>query len=394
MLKIVILGYLPTGMDSVKGGVEAVIKNLLNGFTSKEIEIHVFSLEKMRKEQEIIKYSKNITIHHFPFGRIKSIKFEMLRHGRKVLKIFLSEIKPDLIHVQGNGSNLLLLKGLNYSQVVITPHASLKDEIQNIKNIKWKINHFINIWIERKYLAKIKYIIFISKFIQDEILKYYPGLKENYSALIYNPVNVEYFNCRQESLKTNTDLVYLGAINHRKGLSLLFDALSVINQRRNNKIKLHIIGGFTEREYEKIINKKIIELNLSAEIKFYGWLKQEEIIRIFNNSSIFVLPSKHENLPVSLIEAMSSSIAIVASNVGGVSEIIEDGYNGFLFGKNDLTSLISILNKTIGDRELRIRLSRNGRDFAVHNFHPVEIAQKTINYYQNIINNKSKNKIG
>jgi len=386
MLKVVILGYLPNDIDSVKGGVEAVIMNLLHGFTSKEIEIHVFSINKTIKDLKITKFSSNITIHNFPFGRIKSIKFEMLTHGRKVLKKFLSELKPDLIHVQDNGSILLLLKGLNYSQIVITPHTSLKDEIRYIKTLKWKVNHFINILIDKKYLIKIKNIIFISRYIRDEILKNHYELKGVDSELIYNPVNTDYFNGRGESQKNNTDIVYLGAINHRKNLSLLLEALYFINKERKNKIKLHVIGGNTEIGYEKIIKNKINELDLSADTIFHGWLKQDQIIKIFNNSSIFVLPSNYETLPVSLIEAMSSGLVIVASNVGGVSEIVSDSYNGMLFEKNDLVSLVSILKRIIEDKEFRIRLSIDGGNFALHNFHPVEIAQKTIDYYDKIKN--------
>jgi glycosyltransferase involved in cell wall biosynthesis len=385
MLKVVILGYLPEDIKSIRGGVEAVVKNLLEGFSSKEIEIHVFSLDSRIVVPKITQFSSNITIHHFPFGKIKSIKLEMLFHGRKVLRKFLSEIKPDIIHAQGNGSNLLLLKGLDYSRIVITPHASLKDEIQNIRSLKWKFNHLINIFIEKKYLTRTGNIIFISKYIQNELFKNHSRFKIHNSALIYNPVDAAYFNCKEESQKNNLNIVYLGAIIHRKGLALLLDAFSFVNSKRKDKIILHVIGGNTEEEYKDIISKKISEFNLADDVIFHGWLKQDEIIEIFNSACVFVMPSYHENLPVSLIEAMSAGLVIIASKVGGIPEIVTEGFNGLLFNSNDITSLIAALEKVIADKELRIRLSGNGRSFALRNFHPAEIGQKTIEYYSSLL---------
>ena len=136
------------------------------------------------------------------------------------------------------------------------------------------------------------------------------------------------------------------------------EALSFINKERKNKIKLHVIGGNTEIGYEKIIKNKINELDLSADTIFHGWLKQDQIIKIFNNSSIFVLPSNYETLPVSLIEAMACGTPVITSNAGALPEVT--GEAAVQIDPRAVNQLSEAMQILLSDARLRNKLREKG----------------------------------
>lgn len=147
-MKVLIVGNLPLDTTQITGGVQSVIINLLEGFIENKIKVYVFSLNSELIKRERIEYSENIVIDYFPFGKIKSTKIENLFHGRKLLKKYIDEIKPDIIHFQGNGSNLLLAIGLRKDNLVVTPHAILREEYKHQATFRAKINH--RLVIDRK----------------------------------------------------------------------------------------------------------------------------------------------------------------------------------------------------------------------------------------------------
>ncbi len=100
----------------------------------------------------------------------------------------------------------------------------------------------------------------------------------------------------------------------------------------NLNIKLYIIGDGPEKN--NLLNK-IKELKIEDKVIFMG--EQKHINDILKRADLFIFTSRSESLPNSLVEAMANKLPIVAYNVGGISEIIENGFNGYLidFGKQN-----------------------------------------------------------
>jgi glycosyltransferase involved in cell wall biosynthesis len=150
-------------------------------------------------------------------------------------------------------------------------------------------------------------------------------------------------------------ILYLGIIGERKGV---FDLLSAINSNKDfykNKIKLTIGGN---GEVEKL--KQYIEENRLEEIVEYaGWVSGEIKIRLLNECDLFVLPSYNEGLPISILEAMSYGKAVVATNVGGIPEIVKQGCNGYLMKPGDKENLNKCLRGFIQNKELLQLMGNN-----------------------------------
>ena len=378
-MKILMIAPCPYILTDIKGGVEAVTVNLLQGFKEiDDIEMLIVSIRREIQKEEIVAYSNNIQIQYIPFGKIKSTKLEMLFHGRKKVKQIVEDYKPDIIHVQGNGSILMLLTGLDKSNVLITQHAILKEELKHQNTTYGKISHLINVITEKIFARNIQNKIFISNY--NLALNSLTTLK-NYE-LIYNPVNYSFFQL--DSNDTNSyNILYIGEISKRKGLADLVSVISSLN-KKGIHYHLDVVGGVVDQTYKEDIDALVSKNSLQEKIKFHGWQTQNEILEIMNEISILVLPSYQETLPVTIAEAMAAGKIVIATNVGGISEMIEDKVSGFLFEKGNKKQLESLLRMIQDKKQIRKRISLIAKDKAEKMFTPISVAQHTVNFYKKI----------
>ena len=89
-----------------------------------------------------------------------------------------------------------------------------------------------------------------------------------------------------------------------------------------------------------------------SNIEFHGWADESTKKQLLDECDIFILPSRYEGLPVSILEAMAYRKPIIATDVGGISSIVKPGYNGWLFDSNDIGQLDLILDEIFTNRLL------------------------------------------
>ena len=106
------------------------------------------------------------------------------------------------------------------------------------------------------------------------------------------------------------------------------------------------------------LEKTVREKNLQNRFVFLGW--RQDIPGLLAVSDIFIMPSREESFPQSILEAMSMKLPVVAMNVGGVKELVEDGKTGFLVPPGDTTAFSKALNTLNGDPVLSKKMGTNG----------------------------------
>jgi len=129
---------------------------------------------------------------------------------------------------------------------------------------------------------------------------------------------------------------------------------------------VNIVG---EGPYRSHLEKLVSEYNLNEKVTFYGWLenKSREIKKAFGEAEIFVLTSYFENMNVTLLEAMLSGCAVLASDVGGNSEIVGDC--GILFPAGNIEQLHNKIKQLISDQRLRYtRIQIGNRCFCKYQY--------------------------
>jgi glycosyltransferase involved in cell wall biosynthesis len=152
-------------------------------------------------------------------------------------------------------------------------------------------------------------------------------------------------------------ILYLGVLKPLKGVPELVQALTRLKERSGWTAVLAGSGDVAS------LVTDLTAAGIAYRVSVPGWLAPLEIDALLASSDILVLPSFVENLPMSVIEAMSAGLAVVATPVGATPEIVIDGETGILVQPGDVEQLTRALLLLIEDRSLRMRLGNNAREF-------------------------------
>ena len=210
-------------------------------------------------------------------------------------------------------------------------------------------------------------IVFVSRYTQEAFCKI-SSVCERKSAVIYNGLDIAGFgesinveNKKMELGLRQEDMVVgnVGSLYSVKGQTYLLKAAKIVLQRLPN-VKFAIIGrGGLEPELKEEARK----LNISDNVLFLGFREDtHELLKVMH---VFVLPSLSEAMPLSLIEAMACCLPCVASNVGGISEVIDDDLTGFTIPPADPQALADKITYLLKNPE-------SAREIGKRAFHKVK----------------------
>ena len=184
----------------------------------------------------------------------------------------------------------------------------------------------------------------------------------------------------------------LGRMVHKKGFSQLIDIIPDLTSC-TQKFRV-VIGGSGPLEDE--LKEKAARMNLSEIVSFPGRIPWDEVPKYLAASDIFVLPSQRDEagnldgLPTVLLEAMACGLPCVASDVGGVSLVIDQAKNGFLISPNSSSELTEGLRSLIEDKDLRDRFSAAARSSVVERFNWDNVGKKFEAICQEALNGQSQ----
>lgn len=169
--------------------------------------------------------------------------------------------------------------------------------------------------------------------------------------------------CSSQQQVHRVTFLYLGVLVERKGV---MDLLTAVAQLRREEAfdgsNAHfVIGGSGECEQQ--LRRYAAEHELEDMVTFTGWLSPQHKEQQLLSSQVLVLPSYNEGLPVAVLEGISYGLAVVATDVGDVSQVVHDGENGFLFAPGDIEALKRCL-RALMQSSLRERMGAKSREMA------------------------------
>jgi glycosyltransferase involved in cell wall biosynthesis len=187
-------------------------------------------------------------------------------------------------------------------------------------------------------------------------------------------------------------ILFVGSLEPRKGLPILLEALALVKERWPGFV-LNVIGKGPP-EVETSLTQQCAALGITGNVKFHGFRPAAEIARFHLQSQVFVLPSQNENSPNALAEAMVSGIPVIATRVGGIPSLVEDGQTGLLVPWGDPKALAGKLEWLLAHPNERDRLSQNARLVARQRHAPQTIAAETVQAYREILAIHAKDRPG
>ena len=286
-------------------------------------------------------------------------------HFHSNLKEILDIFAPDVIHIHNLESRLLvyLRSYLNFSskkpKVILTVH-----DLATLRRLKKlaqtsELHYFFDA------------VIFPSKYIQETFTTYEIGDRPIFRT-IYNGVPQKSRLPIRELNKPQ--LLFAADLQEHKGGVLLLNAWKKIF-REFPEVTLKIAGDGPVRNF---LEQYADSMQFKEQVKFYGWLSQDQLNQEFSKDCVLVIPSLvGEAFGLVGAEASMAGVPIIAHRIGALSEIVEDGLNGFTVTTGDTEELVAKIRVLLLNNELRRSMGEAGRKRATLNF---ELSQSAKSY--------------
>ena len=176
-------------------------------------------------------------------------------------------------------------------------------------------------------------------------------------------------------------IIMAGRLVHEKGYQYMIQALEILSIS-NIKIHLKIFGdGILKSE----ILEDIKQRGLTKNITIISTVSHADLFKAVRQSDLFVMSSVSEGFPMAPAEAMVLGVPVIATKVGGIPELIEDGVSGVLVPAKNAKMLADAIKTVLLDNNLRDSLSIQGQKRINNNFHPTIICQKLLDYYDRVL---------
>jgi colanic acid/amylovoran biosynthesis glycosyltransferase len=202
-----------------------------------------------------------------------------------------------------------------------------------------------------------------------------PGNYRDKVTIIHCGVDTDVFQSRSQETPHEKGenpfmILCIGTLHEVKGQAYLIEACHKLLERRVDFV-CHFVGDGPDRRSLMALAE---QAGIAEKIRFHGRLTREEIARLLQDADVLAAPSvptrdgRREGIPVVLMEAMGSSVPVIASKISGIPELVEDKVTGLLVPPRDATSLTNALECYFADPDLRRRLGQAGREKVVRDF--------------------------
>ena len=293
--------------------------------------------EKLREHGFDIKL---MHVPHIPINKLKNQSFAIFSS----FKALVGNEKYDVVHAF-NIPSAFAMKYTKAKKKVLSVHGMYSEQVNSLHSDTTAKAASIT---ESKVLKWADKLTTDSKTVKN-IYKEKLGIDFEF---LYAPLDISKFNNLQQIPKKENQIVYIGRDSYEKGIDIL----------------------------------KKIESKVNGKVVYCTDLKWEDAMKNLKASNIIVIPSRMESIPQVIKEAFFLKIPIIATNVGGIPELIEDNVNGILVPPNNPELLQNAINKLLLDDETSKRLSDAGYEFVMNNLTWKVLLPEYVKFYENLVN--------
>lgn len=317
------------------GGVVTLCNDYMNKsslFSSNGIDISCFNYELHKGA--LLSKIKNSKITNLIYGykQIKALKHRISEHPHTVIHIHTS--RKFLFF-----KDVLLAYAIRKTckeKIIMTIHVG---DIETV---------FHNA-LTRKFLIKlmnraVDKTLFLSDCMRRQFIE--AGLQEERATVLYNFCNVKSVSPHEKIKGHVPNILFLGSINREKGILELLKAANSIESSFHLDICGTVIEESIRSDFERLVSA------LGDRVYYHGYIGKEKKEELLKRTDILVLPSYREGFPISIIEAMATSCAIITTPVGAIPEVLTAD-NAIIVPPRDIERLKSSMERLIADNDLR-----------------------------------------
>ena len=322
--------------DLKVGGLERVVECIATRLPSDRFEIQVWAMVGGGKIAERIK-KRGVPVHVFGYANCYN-----LGNIRRLARRFKKE-NPQIIHTHGYFASTIGRMAAILGKVpvrIVHYHTTLFD-------MKRK-----NIWIEKMLNRYTSLMIAVSEAVKTSYCDI--GYDEDKIIVVYNGTDSFEFKPGREKRHDPT-IINVASLQKHKGHLDILRAMKSVSAKYPN-VKLWIVGDGPLRQK---IQHEANRLELKEKVVLWG--EREDVSKLTSSADLAVVASTREGLGLSAIEAMACGIPVIANKVGGLKEIVKDGYSGVLVDTRDTRKLGASILTLLGNPDLLKEMGSNAR---------------------------------
>jgi glycosyltransferase involved in cell wall biosynthesis len=355
MLKIKVIHIIP---QMELGGAERLLADITRGIDKKRFEIKIIVLYDLgslgeRLLQEDFKIYLIKAHHKFGFFSIP-----------RIYRILKKE-NPDIVHTHLFGADVwggIAAKLAGIKHLLSTEHNLNYDE----SGVRYVLKRFI--------IRKFEKIICISDSVSLYLENIF-GIGPERKIKIFNGIDADKYDKPGREAKSRFIIGSLGRLTRQKGYDILIEVL----RKLDFDFECRIIGT---GELEEELLEQIKNHNMEKKIKLLG--KVNNVENFYNELDVYLQPSRWEGLCLAVLEAGASGLPVIASNVDGLREIIDDKENGFLVNMDDLNEVVGKINYIREHKAAALSLGENLRKKVKEKFTLESMVKNYENLYEKV----------
>ena len=342
-----------------------------------ELEVHVVScIRQPVKSPE--KIAPNTFFHSLvvpKIGWMKTLFQGCVRATRKKIQ----EIRPDLVHGQGTEADCSISAIFSGFPNILTLHGNMRLIAALNRDPAFSYN-WLAARLEGFVLPRTHGVVCITDYTRNAVQALAPR-----NWVLPNAVDESFFGLSAKpDLSTSPIGLCVGTICSRKNQNDFIRALDPLAQEQ--KFKILFAGepdkGTYGQEFQQLVQAR-------PWCEHVGFLNREQLKACFQTATFLALPTREDNCPMVVLEAMAAGVPVLASNVGGVPDLIQHEVNGLLCDPVRPETFRAATDRLLRDKEFSRRLTVEARTQAQRRFHPLVIAQKHVEIYREVLKRKT-----
>lgn len=271
-------------------------------------------------------------------------KTKIKKQLARILSLLEDDIKAvDLVHAHtlfSDGGTAYYLKKFRGIKYVVSIRNT---DINVFYKYGWHLRSFI-----KEVLLQAEAVIFISEAYKQKVFELFPKkiINEIEHKVYVIPNGIDDIWLKKEIVKPpqirddKIHLIFVGSIDKNKNLKTVLKVLKELNQQMGRRYYLHIAG---EGPLKRNLESYAIKHGIGSDLKFYGYVNEEDLVVLMDKADIFVLPSIHETFGISYVEAMSRGVPVIYSKNEGIYGFFEEGQVGFSVNPLSVKDIISAI---------------------------------------------------
>ncbi|MCX6880610.1 MAG: glycosyltransferase family 4 protein [Verrucomicrobia bacterium] len=380
IMKVVLFTRYPPTPQEPRGGVESVTVVLVRALAAMDdLDVHVVTLDR-DGAAAVVETHDGATVHRLPTSRWRQFADVLCGPGRHRLIDYILSLKPDILHSHET-------HGLTLGRLPI-PHVFTLHGFDSI-NLRADAARFAALrsllWgmLERRGLARQRHIISISPYVRRVIEPLTAAVIHD----IENPVDERFFaiNPAPQGLR----VLCAGWLNERKNTLQAIKGFG-LTVARGVGGTLVIAGQAKEPAYHQRVLDCIARHKLADRVELLGHIDHRRLMEQLGKATVFLLPSRQENSPMAIAEAMAAGLPVIASNRCGMPFMVTENETGFLIEPEDTEQIAERLARLLQDPALARQMGQAGRRVAEQRFAPRMVAEQTRAVYQELLNSNSR----